>query len=404
MAARLPRSEQFIGCSAAMAKLRERLKRVASEPVSVVLLGETGTGKELAARALHRLSGRKGPLVAINCSTVPESTADSTFLGHERGAFTGADRRYAGVIEQADGGTLFLDEIAEMPLSLQPKLLRALQEREVVRLGARDAGKPVAVDLRVVVGSHQDLAERIRAKLFREDLYYRLLQYQITVPPLRERDDDALLLARHFLKERDPALQLRADAIRLIGSYPWPGNVRELQNAVQAAAIDCRGGRIVADDLRGHLQPGLVVEPPGRGDPAGRVRRVLDALDERPKRIGEISLETGIPRSTLRRILVDLVESGDATALGEGRARRYLLGRMSTEPGAVTTAALRLLEKHGIVRRRDFMAITGAAQRTANRQLVELVRQGVLRPNGRRGRAAGYIAADRASATTERDR
>ena len=376
-----------------MTHLRGRIKRVADQPISVVLLGETGTGKELVARALHRLSGRQGPFIAINCAAVPESMAESTFFGHERGAFTGADRRHIGVIEQADGGTLFLDEIAELSLSSQPKLLRAVQEREVVRLGTRDAGRPIAVDLRLVVGSHQDLAERIEAKLFREDLYYRLREYLIRLPPLRDRDNDALLLAHHFLAAQGESLKLSRDAIRLIRSYPWPGNVRELQSAVRAAAIDSRGPRIGADELRSHLHQGLVAEPP-RMNVAERSLRVLEAVDERPKRIGEISLETGIPHSTLRRILVDLVERGDVAALGEGRARRYLRGPAPVQPGAAKASALLLIEEHGVVHRRDYMAITGVPQRTANHQIADLVRQGVLRPNGRRGRAAGYIAAD----------
>ena len=378
-----------------MRDLRARIERVAKQPVSVVLLGETGTGKELAARALHRLSGRKGPFIAINCAAVPESMAESTFFGHERGAFTGADRRHIGVIEQADGGTLFIDEIAELPLGLQAKLLRALQEREVVRLGTRDASKPIAVDLRVVVGSHRDLAERIEAKLFRQDLYYRLREYLITLPPLREREDDGLELARYFLAKLGPGYRLRRDVARLVRSYSWPGNVRELQSAVRAAAIDANGSSIGAADLRPHLQVALVDPDPPRLAPDERTARVLAAIGDQPTSIGELVSETGVPRSTLRRVLEGLIEQAEVQPLGEGRARRYVRRRTVTgHPCAAEANALRLLEERGVVTRRDFVAASGAALRTANRQLDELVRAGVLRPNGRRGRAAGYVAAD----------
>ncbi len=386
---------ELVGRSCVMRDLRARIERVAKQPVSVVLLGETGTGKELAARALHRLSGRQGPFIAINCAAVPESMAESTFFGHERGAFTGADRRHIGVIEQADGGTLFLDEIAELPLGLQSKLLRALQEREVVRLGTRDASKPIAVDLRVVVGSHRDLAERIEAKLFRQDLYYRLREYLITLPPLREREDDALELARYFLAKLGPDYRLRRDVARLVRSYSWPGNVRELQSAVRAAAIDANGSSIGAADLRPHLRVALVEPEPPRLAAEERTARLLAAIGDQPRSIGELVLETGVPRSTLRRVLDGLIEQGDVQPVGEGRARRYVRRRAVTgHPCAAEANALRLLEERGVVTRRDFAAASGAALRTANRQLDELVRAGVLRPNGRRGRAAGYVAAD----------
>lgn len=377
-----------------MTHLRGRINRVAGEPVSVVLLGETGTGKELVARALHRRSGRKGPFIAVNCAAVPASIAESFFFGHERGAFSGADRRHVGVIEQANNGTLFLDEIADLPLELQAKLLRATQEREVIRVG-QSAASPVKVDIRIVVGSHADLSARIEEKLFREDLYYRLREYLISLPPLRERDDDPLLLARHFLKQRDPGLKLRRDAVRLVRTYPWPGNVRELQSAVRAAAIDAGGADICAADLRAHLRVALVPATAPRLAPEERKARVIEAIGDRPRSIGELVSATAIPRSTIRRVLEDLIEGAEVQALGEGRARRYARRRSATgRPCAAKANALRLLDERGVVTRRDFVAVSGAAVRTANRQLGELVRAGVLRPNGRQGRAAGYVAAD----------
>ena len=180
----------------------------------------------------------------------------------------------------------------------------------------------------------------------------------------------------------------------LVRSYSWPGNVRELQSAVRAAAIDAHGSKIGAADLRAHLQFALVPAAPQRLAPEDRTEHVLAALGDRPRRIGELVSATGIPRSTLRRVLDDLVEQAEVLAPGEGAARRYVRRAATGRPCGAEASALRLLDEHGVVRRRDFVAATGAALRTANRQLDELVRAGVLQPNGRRGRAAGYVAAD----------
>ncbi len=235
-----------------MLKVCRLVERVAATSASVLLLGETGSGKEVLARAVHNLSDRaKQRFVAINCAAIPENLLETELFGYEKGAYTGAHRQTPGKIELADGGTLFLDEIGDMPMALQSKLLRFLQERVVERVGGREE---IPVDVRVVCATHQDLGEHIRDGLFREDLYYRISEVVVDIPPVRERDGDAVLLARALLAraaERhgrnlrgftDAAL----DAIR---SYSWPGNVRELENRINRAVIVADGRLLDVDDL-----------------------------------------------------------------------------------------------------------------------------------------------------------
>jgi DNA-binding NtrC family response regulator len=228
----------LVGESNEMRMIQEVIRVVASRRATVLITGETGTGKELAARSLH-LAGcrRTGPWVAVNCGALPESLMESELFGHVRGAFTGAIQSRAGRFEQAQGGTLFLDEIGELPVELQAKLLRALQEREVQRLGSSET---VHVDVRVVTATNCDLAERVRQGRFREDLYYRLNVVPLEMPPLRCRPRDVPLLARHFVEkicraEGIPGKQLTGEALALLCSHPWPGNVRQLENAVEMA-------------------------------------------------------------------------------------------------------------------------------------------------------------------------
>ena len=238
--------------NAAMQDVCLMLERVAASHANVLLIGESGTGKELAARALHRASERRdGPFIAINCAAIPEHLLESELFGHEKGAFTGADRQVKGKVELADGGTLLLDEIGDMPVSLQAKMLRFLQERQIERVGGR---KVIQVDTRIVSATHQDLQELIRQGRFRDDLYFRLAQITIAIPPLRERGDDAVLLARQFVerfaieqKRKPPTLT--ADAIDGIRRYTWPGNIRELENRVQRAVILANNEGLTAADL-----------------------------------------------------------------------------------------------------------------------------------------------------------
>ncbi|HEU4696184.1 MAG TPA: PEP-CTERM-box response regulator transcription factor [Sphingomicrobium sp.] len=234
-----------------MLKVAKTIERVATADVSVMLLGASGTGKELLARAVHEKSGRKGEFIAINCAAIPENLLEAELFGYERGAFTGAVKSNVGKIELAQGGTLFLDEVGDIPLPLQVKLLRFLQERVIERIGGR---QPIAVDTRIVCATHQDLEAMIADGRFREDLYYRLAEIVVKIPSLAERSGDAVLLARHFVnrfsRELNPSVQsLSPDATAAIDCYAWPGNVRELENRIKRAVIMADGKSVTAADL-----------------------------------------------------------------------------------------------------------------------------------------------------------
>jgi two-component system, NtrC family, response regulator len=236
---------------AEMLRICRLVERVATSGATVLLLGESGTGKEVLAQGLHEASRRSGKFVAINCAAIPETLLETELFGHEKGAFTGATKTTIGRIETANGGTLMLDEIGDLPFALQAKLLRFLQERTIERVGGR---QEIAVDVRVVCATHQDLQGRIRDGRFREDLYYRLAEIVVEIPPLRQRVGDAVLLAHAFLQrfaqeQRRGTLSLTEEAVRAIEAHAWPGNVRELQNIVKRAAIMAEGGRIGRDDL-----------------------------------------------------------------------------------------------------------------------------------------------------------
>ncbi len=235
-----------------MLKVCRQIERLAPTAATVLLLGDSGTGKELLARALHELSPRKAKrFVAINCAAIPDQLLESELFGYEKGAFTGAHAQTPGRIELADGGTLFLDEIGDLPASLQAKLLRFLQERVIERVGGR---RDIPVDVRVVCATHRNLRDLIRAGEFREDLFYRLSELVLTIPPLRERTGDATLLAHAFVQRycqqnRRSKLTLREDALNAIANHDWPGNVRELENCLKRAVIMAEGNSITAADL-----------------------------------------------------------------------------------------------------------------------------------------------------------
>lgn len=251
----------LVGISRPMRQLYQQMVRAARAPVDILIRGETGTGKELIAREIHRLSPRaSGPFIAVNTAAIAESLAESELFGHKRGAFTGADRDREGVFEQADGGTLFLDEIGDMPVAAQTRILRALQERSIQPVGST---AQIQVDVRIVCATHQDLEEAISAGQFRQDLYYRIRGIELRVPPLRARREDILLLADYFLERATGQTtttppRLAGDAVDVLLSHSWPGNVRELQQMLTAAAAMTETEEIHSVDLG--LSPGVNTE------------------------------------------------------------------------------------------------------------------------------------------------
>ena len=235
-----------------MVKVARTIERIAPADISVLLLGASGTGKELLARGLHNASGRRDkPFVAINCGAIPENLLESELFGHEKGAFTGAVKTTEGKIELAHGGTLFLDEVGDIPLALQVKLLRFLQERNIERIGGR---KAIPVDVRVVCATHRNLSKMIAEQAFRDDLFYRLAEVTVNIPPLAARTGDAILLAKHFVskfaREMNPTIKgMSTGALAAIDAWNWPGNVRELENRIKRAVIMAEGAFVKADDL-----------------------------------------------------------------------------------------------------------------------------------------------------------
>jgi two-component system NtrC family response regulator len=244
--------EGVIAISDSMTRVCRTIEKVAPTNASVLLLGESGTGKELLARAVHTLSPRAGkPFVAINCAAIPETLLESELFGYEKGAFTGAVKQTSGKFEQANGGTIFLDEVGDMPLALQAKLLRFLQDRVVERIGGRER---IAVDVRIVCATNKDPAAMIQAGEFREDLYYRISEVMVRIPPLRDRAGDAIVIARMILDRRArehgrPIKGFTPGALKAIERYPWPGNIRELENRVNGAVIMTEGKSVSEADL-----------------------------------------------------------------------------------------------------------------------------------------------------------
>jgi len=259
-----------------MQKICRNIEKIAPTSASVMLLGNSGTGKEVLARALHQLSPRHDKrFMAINCAAIPENLLESELFGYEKGAFTGAVKQNIGKIELANDGTFFLDEVGDLPMSLQAKLLRFLQERVIERIGGH---KEIPVDVRIVCATHQNLKELAEAGKFREDLYYRLSEIVINIPPLVDRIGDAALLAHHFkakfnAKEGRPGLSFSQDAMVLIENYPWPGNVREMENCIKRAIIMADGPQITVEDL------GLTGD--GTEDEAINLRQIRDAAEHK---------------------------------------------------------------------------------------------------------------------------
>ena len=242
---------EIIGRSSQVFEVLQHIENFAATPLRILISGKTGTGKDLVARALHKNSGRSGKMISVNCAAISESLLESELFGHERGAFTSAHTRRIGRFERADKGTLFLDEIGEMPLAMQPKLLRAIEDSEIERVGGE---KPIAVDVRIVAATNRDLAQAVKDGLFREDLYYRLNVASISLPTLSKRREDIEDLVTHFLKKHrlsyDSEIpQIASSTLALLESYAWPGNVRELASAVQRACYSVKEGVLLPEHL-----------------------------------------------------------------------------------------------------------------------------------------------------------
>ena len=251
--------EEIVGSSGALLATLDIASRIASTDATVLITGETGTGKELVAKAIHlRSNRRERPFTTINCGAIPRELLESELFGHVKGAFTGALTHKKGKVEMADGGTVFLDEIGEMPLDLQVRILRLIQEREIDKIGASAATK---VDVRIIAATHRNLATMVKQGVFREDLYYRLLVVPIKIPPLRERHGDIEELVQHFfvrarVKHGQPDLTMKPEIMRYFLEYSWPGNVRELENAVERMILLAKGPQLTVDDLPEFLHPG----------------------------------------------------------------------------------------------------------------------------------------------------
>jgi DNA-binding NtrC family response regulator len=306
--------DNILGRSKAMQGVFEQIRVVADTDAPVLLLGDSGSGKELVARAIHWHSGRReGRFVAVNCAAIPETLLESELFGHERGAFTGADRKRRGLFVEAQGGTLLLDEIAEMPQSLQVKLLRALQDRVVRPVGGNEE---IKVDLRLISATNRDLPAFVRQGKFREDLYYRLAVIPIRIPSLKERPEDIPLLAEHFLKRAASGMGKEIEgfdeeALKWLHEHNWPGNVRELENVVERAATLAKGRLITRDDLRIEFTPGatgeLGVRPSLAEVETQYIRRILDEVRGDKRAAARI---LGISVRTLQRMQANMVRVG----------------------------------------------------------------------------------------------
>jgi two-component system response regulator AtoC len=310
--------QNILGKNSAMQGLFERVRKVASSKTTVLITGESGTGKELFARAIHYVSQRRdGPFVAINCGAIPENLLESELFGHVRGAFTGATGHKRGLFEEASGGTLFLDEIGELPLSLQVKLLRALQEEEIRKVGDTKTHK---VDVRVIAATSRNLEEEVKQGRFREDLYYRINVVTVSIPPLRDRREDIPLLSEHYIRKfseqnrREPR-ELSPAALQLIMRYRWPGNVRELVNVLERAVLLSEGEQIEATDLPEALLAGAPAAnlPPVEGFSLKQHRAALEkrliseALRECRQKRAKAAALLGV---SLRSLLYKIKEYG----------------------------------------------------------------------------------------------
>ncbi|AEJ19339.1 sigma-54-dependent transcriptional regulator [Gracilinema caldarium] len=307
----------WIGSSPAMQEVRSLVERVAPTDSTVLVTGESGTGKEVVARLIHRLSKRAdGPFIPINMGGIPENLIESELFGYEKGAFTGADSRKTGLCELASGGTLFLDEVGDMPLPLQVKILRMLQEKKIMRLGG---SRQIPIDVRIIAATNKDLEQAVKQGVFREDLFYRLAVIRLRLPPLRDRREDIPILAQLFVDRYAaemgrPSLKLGTDALELLSRYSFPGNVRELENAVERAVILCEGSELHSRDFS--FAGSAMDKAPPPGSFAG------DAL------AGEVKTLEELERAAILRTLALYQGHREKTAQALGITRRTLLNKL----------------------------------------------------------------------------
>ena len=297
-----------IAASPVMLRICRSVEKIAPTSANVLLLGESGTGKELLARALHELSLRdRDTFVAINCAAIPDALLESELFGHEKGAFTGAVKQMRGKIEYANGGTLMLDEVGDMPLALQAKLLRFLQERVIERVGGRET---IPVDVRVICATHRDLPALIGDGTFRQDLYYRISEVTLQIPPLRDRESDVPLIARMLLSRYSRQsgrlrLNFSPDALKALKVYPWPGNVRELENRLKRAVIMCESDQVTARDLELESASEVLVTPLNLRQARERAERqaIQEALHYADGNISQAAELLGVTRPTLYALI-----------------------------------------------------------------------------------------------------
>jgi Nif-specific regulatory protein len=314
--ARRERFGDFVGTSPAIGEVLRLMESAAGSPITVLIEGETGTGKELVARGIHRASPRAdGPFVAVNCAALPEALLESELFGHRRGSFTGATQDHRGLFEAAGGGTILLDEVGEMPLAMQAKLLRVLQEAEIVPVGDT---RPRRIDVRVVSATNRDLSEAVTRQTFRQDLYYRVAAFPIRVPPLRDRRDDIPLLAHHFLRQAAERQSRRLegfepDALDALVQFDWPGNVRELQNEMERAATLARDGDRIS---RAHLSAKLRAPARDTGEPL--------PLDDRPLREARAEFEARHIAGVLRRHAGNVTHAAQVLGLSRAMLQRKM--------------------------------------------------------------------------------
>ena len=391
--AKVPNPDGVLGSHPSLRRALAAARRVGPTRRAVLIRGESGTGKERLARLVHEASGRRGAFVAVNCATLVESLLESELFGHERGAFTGASTQKKGLFEAAHRGTLFLDEIGDLPLALQAGLLRVLQEGKVRRVGGT---QDVDVDVRIVAATHRDLLAMSDAGSFRLDLYHRLAEYRVQLPPLRERGRDVVTIARHLLAHDFAGatpLRLCRDAEDLLASYPWPGNIRELRNVLSQVALDVPGRRVTAAHLRAAL-PGGGLSVCAREDLDAAM--VAYVQSRGPVDGPALRQAFHLSKSAAQRRLQRLQDAGRLAITGTGRGARYVVAAPAAEApddgfDARERAALEIARREGRVTRRTLADAAGMPPRSAGRVLARLVEVGVLAQDEGRGSAAGYV-------------